>query len=63
MNQEKENEIKIKDDELENELKKMIYNFNNINLKDNKEVEILEEKFRFNIFNSIGEMFDLKNKK
>ena len=63
LNQEKENELKIIDEDLENELKKMIYYFKHMDIRDNKDVEILEEKFRFNVFNSIGEMFDLINKK
>jgi len=58
-----ENEINKADEIFENDFRKMIYFFKYLNIRNNREVEILEEKFRFNVFDSIGEMFDLKNKK
>ncbi len=33
------------------------------NIRDDKEIQILEEKFKYNIFNSIGNMFNVKSKK
>ena len=42
--------------EIKNKLK-------HLDTRNDKEIEIIEEKFTYEIFNSIGNMFNVKNKK
>jgi len=63
MKDEQNLEIEKIQEELNNEVSKLknqllIYNF-----KEEKDIQILEEKFKYDIFNAIGDMFNVKNKK
>lgn len=63
MKDEQSLEIEKNQEELNMTINDMKDKFKHYNIRDDKEIQILEEKFRYDIFNCIGNMFNLKNKK
>ena len=53
-------EIEKSQDELNLDLSNLKHKFQHYNIREDKEIQILEEKFKYEIFNSIGNMFNVK---
>ncbi len=61
--EEKNLEVEKSQDELNCDLLNLKNQYINYNFRDEKEILIIEENFKYNIFNSFSNMFSNKNKK
>lgn len=62
MKDEQNLEFEKTEDELNLEFTNFKHKFQHFNFRDEKEIQDLEEKFKYNVFNSIGNMFSFKKK-